>query len=140
MDDDKEISHYLRGFNYGYIVAKEFPEIADQIRNLKSRSDFMMGLGAGVKRYTHEKAQMQLLRREEKEQKKQPPKAYKKSPKYIRSFEQGDQLRADQKQQAEEKFRSHRPDWLKDQKADKQASPDKSKDKGQEKDKERERE
>lgn len=55
MEDDKKksntISHYLSGFNRGYMISREHPDIAAQIKDSKSDAPFMRGIRDGNRQF-----------------------------------------------------------------------------------------
>lgn len=54
--DGGEISpDYIRGFNDGYQLAKNEPDIADLLNNVDSNDDRMAGFKAGMREVTKEK-------------------------------------------------------------------------------------
>lgn len=56
MNEKEEASaEYLRGFNDGYQLAKNEPDIADLLNNIDSNDDRMAGFKAGMREVTKEK-------------------------------------------------------------------------------------
>ena len=58
MDDktnDEVSPDYLRGFNDGYQLAKNEPDIADLLNNVDSNDERMAGFKAGIREVTKEK-------------------------------------------------------------------------------------
>lgn len=56
MDEKDEASaEYLRGFNDGYQLAKNEPDIADLLNNVDSNDDRMAGFKAGMREVVKEK-------------------------------------------------------------------------------------
>ncbi|RRA98608.1 hypothetical protein [Larkinella rosea] len=52
--EDKVDSVYLKGFNEGYIIAQNMPELAEVLANVKSDSMRLNGLKAGREQYNKE--------------------------------------------------------------------------------------
>jgi hypothetical protein len=47
---------YLKGFNEGYTIAKDMPELADRLSSIKGDGDRLQGLQDGRKEYILDKA------------------------------------------------------------------------------------
>lgn len=56
MDEQSINNEYQTGFNEGYIIAKYLPELADQLRQVKSESLHMNGFRDGRNEFIHERA------------------------------------------------------------------------------------
>lgn len=54
---------YLKGFNEGYMLAKEAPELADKLSHVKSDTERLQGLQDGRKQYVLEKVREMRPRR-----------------------------------------------------------------------------
>ena len=53
-DTDKVESIYVKGFNEGYIIAQQMPELADILAKVESNSERLNGFKAGRKQYNKE--------------------------------------------------------------------------------------
>lgn len=53
-ETDKVDSVFLKGFNEGYVIAQNMPELAEILANIKSNSERMNGLRAGRNQYNKE--------------------------------------------------------------------------------------
>lgn len=51
---------YIKGFNDGYLLSKELPDLADRLSSAKSETDRSKGLQDGFKAYVLERAKEQL--------------------------------------------------------------------------------
>lgn len=47
-------AEYIRGFNQGYIVSKEYPEFADILKGATGKSDLLDGMKDGREQYLEE--------------------------------------------------------------------------------------
>jgi hypothetical protein len=54
MTDEFNEAEYISGFNKGYLLAKEFPEIADILNSATSSSDKLDGMKDGRQQYLDE--------------------------------------------------------------------------------------
>ncbi len=55
MIEDKSPSpEYIKGFNYGYIIAEHIPDLAQQLSTATGNGDKMVGLKAGIEQYNYE--------------------------------------------------------------------------------------
>ena len=54
QDEEKIDSIYLKGFNEGYIIAQNMPELAGVLANVESKSVRLSGLKAGREQYNKE--------------------------------------------------------------------------------------
>jgi hypothetical protein len=53
-DEDKVDSVYIKGFNEGYIIARDMPQLAEILAKVESNSERLKGLKAGREQYNHE--------------------------------------------------------------------------------------
>lgn len=53
-NEDKVDPVFLKGFNEGYIIAQQMPELAQVLANIESNSERLNGLKAGQKQYDKE--------------------------------------------------------------------------------------
>ncbi len=59
MEETTPSPEYIKGFNEGYVLARELPDIADKLSAIKSDSDRTKGFQDGQKVYVLEKAKEQ---------------------------------------------------------------------------------
>lgn len=53
-ETDKVDPVFLKGFNEGYVIAEQMPELAEVLVNVKSNSERLKGLRAGRDQYNKE--------------------------------------------------------------------------------------
>lgn len=56
MEEPTPSPEYLKGFNEGYLLGKNMPEIMAKLSTLQNETDRVAGLKDGYKEYVHEKA------------------------------------------------------------------------------------
>ena len=55
MENEEKVEPvYLKGFNEGYIIAQQMPELAEVLANVKGNSERLDGLKAGHQQYLKE--------------------------------------------------------------------------------------
>jgi hypothetical protein len=55
MEDNETVNpDYLKGFNEGYLISKEMPELAQQLSNINSQAERIVGMKDGHEQYTKE--------------------------------------------------------------------------------------
>jgi hypothetical protein len=55
VEQENRTPEYLKGFNYGYMVAEHIPELAHQLRDSVGTSDRFEGLRDGIAQFDKEK-------------------------------------------------------------------------------------
>lgn len=60
MTDNFNEEEYISGFNKGYYLAKEFPELADILRNATGTSDRLEGMKDGREQYSYDHFESRL--------------------------------------------------------------------------------
>lgn len=60
MEYDNPSPEYLKGFNYGYMIAQHIPDLAQQVSKTAAESDRFKGLKDGIEQYTIEQSKERI--------------------------------------------------------------------------------
>lgn len=57
IENENPSPDYLKGFNYGYMIAEHIPDLAKQLSTVTGASDRFIGMKHGIEQFSKEKIQ-----------------------------------------------------------------------------------